>query len=255
MEEMNVQRQSMERTMSRSALKQARDFGDPEQATALVLADHEWHAGVIGIVAGRLAEKFNCPVVMIANDPLGIKPGLGSARSIPGFNLHEALAECGHLLESHGGHAAAAGLRVTPQNLAAFRQEFCRVATEKLCDAERCAELLVDAEASLQMLTRQTVEQIENLAPFGHGNSRPIFCASDVRLSGGLKRMGSTGKHLSMMFDQYGVKMRAVAFGGGDWEEELARVDGPLSIAFRPVINHFRGRSSVEIHLADWRVE
>lgn len=255
MEEMNVQRQSMERTMSRSALKQARDFGDPEQATALVLADHEWHAGVIGIVAGRLAEKFNCPVVMIANDPLGIKPGLGSARSIPGFNLHEALAECGHLLESHGGHAAAAGLRVTPQNLAAFRQEFCRVATEKLCDAERCAELLVDAEASLQMLTRQTVEQIENLAPFGHGNSRPIFCASDVRLSGGLKRMGSTGKHLSMMFDQYGVKMRAVAFGGGDWEEELARVDGPLSIAFRPVINHFRGRTSVEIHLADWRVE
>ncbi len=255
MEEMNVQRQSMERTMSRSALKQARDFGDPEQATALVLADHEWHAGVIGIVAGRLAEKFNCPVVMIANDPLGIKPGLGSARSIPGFNLHEALAECGHLLESHGGHAAAAGLRVTPQNLAAFRQEFCRVATEKLCNAERCVELQVDAEASLQMLTRQIVEQIENLAPFGHGNSRPLFCASDVRLSGGLKRMGSTGKHLSMMFDQYGVKMRAVAFGGGDWEEELARVDGPMSIAFRPVINHFRGRSSVEIHLADWRVE
>jgi single-stranded-DNA-specific exonuclease len=255
MEEMNVQRQSMERTMSRSALKQARDFGDPEQATALVLADHEWHAGVIGIVAGRLAEKFNCPVVMIANDPLGIKPGLGSARSIPGFNLHEALAECGHLLESHGGHAAAAGLRVTPQNLSAFRQEFCRVATEKLSAAERCAELQVDAEASLQMLTRQTVEQIENLAPFGNGNSRPIFCASDVRLSGGLKRMGSTGKHLSMMFDQYGVKMRAVAFGGGDWEEELARVEGPMSIAFRPVINHFRGRSSVEIHLADWRVE
>jgi single-stranded-DNA-specific exonuclease len=255
MEEMNVQRQSMERSMSRSALKQARDFGDPEQASALVLADHEWHAGVIGIVAGRLAEKFNCPVVMIANDPLGIKPGLGSARSISGFNLHEALAECGHLLESHGGHAAAAGLRVTPQNLAAFRQEFCRVATEKLCDTERCVELQVDAEASLQMLTRQIVEQIENLAPFGHGNSRPLFCASDVRLSGGLKRMGSTGKHLSMMFDQYGVKMRAVAFGGGDWEEELARVDGPMSIAFRPVINHFRGRSSVEIHLADWRVE
>lgn len=255
MEELNVQRQNLERTMTRAAIKQAREFGDPEQATALVLADHEWHAGVIGIVAGRLAEKFNCPVVMIANDPLGIKPGTGSARSVPGFNLHEALAECGHLLESHGGHAAAAGLRVMPANLDAFRQEFCRIASEKLCEAERCVELVVDAEASLQMLTRQIVEQIENLAPFGHGNNRPLFCASDVRLAGRVKRMGATGRHLSMMFDQYGVKIRAVAFGGGDWEEELARIDGPLSIAFRPVLNSFRGRTSVEIHLTDWRVE
>ena len=255
MEELNLQRQALERSMIRAAMKQARTFGDPETAPALVLADHEWHAGVIGIVAGRMAEKYNCPVVMIANDPLGVKPGIGSARSVPGFNLHEALAECGHLLESHGGHAAAAGLRVTPQNLPAFRKEFCRIVAEKLCDAERSLELLVDAEASLQMLTRQIVEQIENLAPFGHGNSRPLFCASDVRLAGDPKRMGSTGKHLSMMFDQYGVKMRAVAFGGGDWEEELARVDGPMSIAFRPVINHFRGRVTVEIQLADWRVE
>jgi single-stranded-DNA-specific exonuclease len=255
MEELNVQRQNLERTMTRAALKQAREFGDPEQASALVLADHEWHAGVIGIVAGRLAEKFNCPVIMIANDPLGVKPGTGSARSIPGFNLHETLAECGHLLESHGGHAAAAGLRVTPANLDAFRQEFCRLASAKLCEAERSVELVVDAEASLQMLTRQIVEQIENLAPFGNGNNRPLFCASDVRLTGGVKRMGATGRHLSMMFDQYGVKMRAVAFGGGDWEEELTRIDGPLSIAFRPVLNSFRGRTSVEIHLTDWRVE
>lgn len=255
MEELNVQRQNLERTMTRAAIKQAREFGDPEQASALVLADHEWHAGVIGIVAGRLTEKFNCPVVMIANDPLGIKPGTGSARSVPGFNLHETLAECGHLLESHGGHAAAAGLRVTQANLDAFRQEFCRIASAKLSEAERSVELVVDAEASLQMLTRQIVEQIENLAPFGHGNDRPLFCASDVRLAGGVKRMGATGRHLSMMFDQYGVKMRAVAFGGGDWEEELTRIDGPMSIAFRPVLNSFRGRTSVEIHLTDWRVE
>jgi single-stranded-DNA-specific exonuclease len=254
-EELNVQRQNLERTMTRAAIKQAREFGDPDQAPALVLADHEWHAGVIGIVAGRLTEKFNCPVVMIANDPLGVKPGTGSARSVPGFNLHEALAECGHLLESHGGHAAAAGLRVTPANLDAFRQEFCRIAAAKLCEVERSVELVVDAEASLQMLTRQIVEQIENLAPFGHGNTRPLFCASDVRLAGGLKRMGATGRHLSMMFDQYGVKIRAVAFGGGDWEEELSRIDGPMSIAFRPVLNSFRGRTSVEIHLTDWRVE
>jgi single-stranded-DNA-specific exonuclease len=255
MEELNLQRQSMERSMARAAMKQAREYGDPDCLPALVLADHDWHAGVIGIVAGRLAEKYNCPVVMIANDPLGVKPGIGSARSVPGFNLHEALAQCGHLLESHGGHAAAAGLRIAPENVPAFREAFTQVVATEMGTDNRCVELVVDAEASLQMLTRQIVEQIDNLAPFGHGNNRPMFCASDVRLAGGVKRMGATGKHLSMMFDQYGVKMRAVAFGGGDWEEDLARVEGPLSIAFRPVLNHFRGRTTVEIHLADWRVE
>jgi single-stranded-DNA-specific exonuclease len=255
LEELNLQRQTLERSMARSAAQQARSFGDPHVAPALVLADHDWHPGVIGIVAGRLAERYSCPVVMVAKDPLGVKPGIGSARSVPGFNLHEALAECGHLLESHGGHAAAAGLRVAPDKLAAFRQAFCQLAAERIDDEHRHVELMIDAEATLQMLTRQTVEQIESLAPFGNGNSRPLLCASEVRIVGEPKRMGPTGKHLSLMFDQYGVTMRAVAFGGGDWIDELASVEGPLSIAFHPVINTYRGRSNVEIHLADWRVE
>jgi single-stranded-DNA-specific exonuclease len=97
------------------------------------------------------------------------------------------------------------------------------------------------------------VQQIESLAPFGHGNLRPVLCASNVRLAEPPKRMGDSGRHLSMMFDQQGVKMRAVAFGGGEWEQDLNAIDGELSIAFRPVINRYRGRVSVEIHLADWR--
>jgi len=255
MEELNGQRQSLERSMARSAAKQIKASYDPDKASALVLADHQWHAGVIGIVAGRLAEKYHRPVVLIALDPLGVKPGIGSARSVPGFNLHTAFAECAELLESCGEHAAAAGLRIQAANVDTFREAFCQIAAQQISEDDRTAELLVDAEASLQMLTRQTVEQIESLAPFGHGNLRPVLCASNVRLAGEPKRIGSTGRHLSMTFDQHGVKMRAVAFGGGDWQEELARVDGPMSIAFRPVLNHFRGRTSVEIHLDDWRVD
>jgi single-stranded-DNA-specific exonuclease len=117
------------------------------------------------------------------------------------------------------------------------------------------AELFVDAETALHCLTQRTVQQIESLAPFGHGNHRPILCASNVRLAERPKRIGGAGRHLSMMFDQEGVKIRAVAFGGGDWEEELAAINGEMSIAFRPVINRYRGRSSVEIHLADWRLD
>jgi single-stranded-DNA-specific exonuclease len=253
--ELNLERQSLERSMARAAEKQARERFDPRRDAALVLSDHDWHPGVIGIVAGRLADKCHLPVVAIALDKLGTKPGIGSARSVPGFDLHAALAECDELLESHGGHAAAAGLKIAEANVPAFRRKFCEIAARELGDRGGCAELLVDAETALNCLTRQTVQQIESLAPFGHGNLRPVLCASNVRFAERPKRMGDSGRHLCMTFDQQGVKMRAVAFGCGDWEQELAAVEGELSIAFRPVINRYRGRVSVEIHLADWRLD
>jgi len=254
-EELNLERQSLERSISRAADKQARERFDPRRDGALVLADHQWHPGIIGIVAGRLTDKHHLPAVVIALDPLGVKAGLGSGRSVPGFDLHAAFAECACLLESHGGHGAAAGLKIREPNLPAFRRMFCEIAARELGGGARCAELFVDAETALNCLTRQTVQQIESLAPFGHGNLRPVLCASNVRLAERPKRIGGSGRHLSMTFDQQGVRIRAVAFGGGDWEQELAEVHGELSIAFRPVINRYRGRVSVEIHLADWRLD
>lgn len=254
-DELNLERQSMERSISRAADKQAREHFDPSRDSALVLADHQWHPGIIGIVAGRLADKFHMPVIVIALDKLGVKPGIGSARSVPGFNLHAALAECSELLASHGGHAAAAGLKVTEENLPAFRRKFCEVVARELGGGSRLAELFVDAETALHCLTHKTVTDIEKMAPFGHGNLRPMLCASNVKLAERPKRIGEAGRHLSMMFDQEGVRIRAVAFGGGDWEDELNAIQGEMSIAFRPVINRYRGKASVEIHLADWRLD
>ena len=115
-----------------------------------MLADRGWHPGVIGIVAGRLAEKFHRPVVMISWDKAGMRPGIGSARSVPGFNLHAALAECGEFLVAHGGHAAAAGLKIEEQQLAGFRGAFCEVAATRISPTERVAELFVDVEAPLR---------------------------------------------------------------------------------------------------------
>ena len=93
------------------------------------------------------------------------------------------------------------------------------------------------------------MRQFERLSPFGHGNSRPLLCTTGVRLAGPPKALGSSGHHLAMMLSQQGVTLRAVAFGGGEWAGELAAVEGPFDVAFRPVINEFRGRQSVEIHL------
>ena len=164
-----------------------------------------------------------------------------------------ALAACDRHLLGHGGHEAAAGLTIHEAQIDAFRAEFCAYAQRMISPEDCTAELFVDAETPLSALTHQTVRQIESLAPFGHGNERPMLCTSDVRLAEPPKRIGSTGRHLALRFEQHGISLRAVAFGGGDWEVDLTGASGPLAVAFKPVINHFRGRHTVEMHLADWR--
>lgn len=252
-DELNQTRQSLERSVLLAARKQAKQYLDGGCTPALVLADRDWHAGVIGIVAGKLVEQYGVPVVLVSLDKLGAKAGIGSGRSIPGFDLGQAFSACREHLASCGGHSAAAGLRIDERNIDSFRIDFCAYAESKLGAHPTGGEVLIDAETPLAALTHQTVSQIEQLAPFGHGNARPTLCTSGVRLAGPPRRMGASGRHLSLEVEQGGVKLRAVAFGAGDWEEELLRVDGPISIAFRPVINTFRGWSKVEMHLEDWR--
>lgn len=251
--ELNSSRQSLERSVYLAALKQATEQFDPEEDPALVLAARGWHAGVIGIVAGRLAEKFHRPVVLIALDELGVKPGLGSARSVPGFNLRDALAACHEHLLSYGGHHAAAGLKVREDQITAFRHAFCEYAATQLADSDRQGELWIDAEVPLSALTLETVQQLERLAPFGHGNPRPVLCATDLRLAGTPRQIGNGGRHLSLELVQHNVRVRAVAFGRGEHADELGRLDSPLEVAFQPVINHFNGRSRVELHITEWR--
>ena len=151
-------------------------------------------------------------------------------------------------LSRHGGHEAAAGLTIDESAIDAFRNDFCAYAERIISVEERIAELFVDAETPLAALTHQTVRQIESLAPFGRGNERPMLCTSDVRLAEPPRRIGTTGQHLSLRLEQHGVALRAVAFGGGDWEQDLDRRNGPLAVAFKPVINSFRGRQTVEMH-------
>lgn len=250
---LNDQRQTLERSVYRAANKLAQETCDPENAPALVIAGRGWHPGVIGIVAGRLAEQYHRPTILISLDDLGAKPGVGSGRSVAGFNLHAALAACGQHLLGHGGHEAAAGLTIDEKEVEQFRRGFCEYAERAISHDDRVAELFVDAETPLAALTHQTVLQIESLAPFGNGNERPILCTSNVRLVEPPRRIGTNGHHLSLRLEQHGVALRAVAFGGGDWEDDLNRACGPLAVAFKPVINNFRGRKTVEMQLADWR--
>lgn len=253
-QEMNDGRASLERSIYLAANSHIKSQFNPEEEAALVLAERGWHPGVIGIVAGRLADKYARPVVMIALDELGRRQAVGSARSALGVDLHQVLTRCAHHLTSFGGHAAAAGLRIEEAQVSAFRQAFCRQVAECVPPENRNAQLIIDAESPLAQLTLKTVTQIEQLAPFGEGNPRPLLCASRVTLDGGPRTMGGGGRHLSVRLRQGELAMRAVAFGHGDeWGTALKNHQGFLDVAYRPVINHYAGRRSVELHLVDWR--
>lgn len=251
--ELNSSRDTLERRILKAARKQAEEEFDPVNDPALVLAGAGWHPGVIGIVAGRLADRYHRPVVVIALDQVGIKPGQGSGRSAGLTNLHEAFQSCSEYLVAHGGHAAAAGLKIEESQVDAFRHAFCTYVAESLDDSDRTPEIRIDGEAPFSQLTLQAVRQIEQMAPFGHGNPRPILCAGQIQLAEKPKRIGGGERHLSLRLDHHGIKLRAVAFGQAEWADELEKTPGPLEVAFRPVINEFAGRVNVELQLVDWR--
>jgi single-stranded-DNA-specific exonuclease len=253
LDELNSSRDHLERSIYLAATRQLKESPPTRKDPALVLAGRGWHAGVIGIVAGRLAERFCRPVVLIALDELGGAIGTGSARSAFGLDLYHALRACSDHLVSFGGHAAAAGLRIDVSSISAFRQEFCNHVASRVEPEDRVAELRIDAESPLAQLTLRTVEQIEQLAPFGHGNPRPVLCATEVQMDGPPRRMGSGDRHLALKVRQHNVCLRGVAFGRGEWAEDLERHSRPIDIAYRPVINEFRGRRRVEVHIVDWR--
>lgn len=252
--ELNSSRDSLERSIQLAAAKQLKEQFDAEGDAAIVLAGRGWHAGVIGLVAGRLAEKYHRPVVMISLDQLGIKPGTGSARCPNGLNLHAALAACSEHLLGFGGHTCAAGLQIEEARIDAFRAAFCEHASSEAGGELKIGEIRIDAEGPFCQLTAQTVRQIESLAPFGCGNPRPVLCATGVRLAEPPKKMGASERHLSLKLIHQRTTLRGVCFGGAEWCEELAAIDAPLDIAYKPVINDFRGRQTVEVHVVDWRV-
>ncbi|MCL2623644.1 MAG: single-stranded-DNA-specific exonuclease RecJ [Planctomycetaceae bacterium] len=249
---LNEMRQKIERDILRSATKQIEERFSSDDP-AYVLASTEWHPGIIGIVAGRLSEKYHRPVVLIAKDKMENKPGTGSGRSVRGLNLCEAFAACSECLVRFGGHAAAAGLGIANAQIDRFRDAFCEYVASELSEEQRTAELVVDAEFPFSVFDAEMVRRIDALAPFGHGNTRPVFCTRGVTLAEPPKTMGSDQRHFSATLRQYQQTMRAVAFGAAEWVEPMQQHNGPIDIAFHPVINDFRGFTKVELQLLDWR--
>jgi single-stranded-DNA-specific exonuclease len=251
LEEQNRERQMLQRHILAEAQAML-DAADLDDLPALVLSSSRWHVGLIGIVAGRLADRYGRPALLIACHQDGAS-AQGSGRSVPGFRLHEALRECGDHLLAHGGHAAAAGFRLHQAHIDGFRERFCEVAARHFTERTPRGQLVIDAEVPLSALTPGLVEALAHLEPFGAGNPLPLFLTGGLQVVGEPKRVGDGERHLSFRVRQNGKHLRAIAFGMGDRAAELLSAEGHCCLVFTPKINNWQGWPSVELEVRDFQ--
>ena len=244
LEDLNKERQAVEGRIVREAIAQVESWPEEHrQRRAYVVAGADWHEGVIGIVASRLVEKFNRPVVLIAG---GDGDWKGSGRSIPSFDLHGGLGACSDLLERWGGHRAAAGLSIKQENIAAFAAQFAAHAAGLLLDEDLAPVTHVDAIVPRgRRLTLELCGELARLAPFGLGNPAVTLLAAGCELDA-LSTVGE-GKHLRFRVRREGTDAgSAIAFGIGGRLDSYNR-GGRWDVAFRLEENRWNGTVSPQL--------
>jgi len=244
LDDCNNQRQELERRTFDQAVVQLEAAGGAAERHALVLADPQWHAGVIGIVASRLVERYHRPTCLIALDG---DRGKGSARSIRGFHLYRGLLECAEHLDGFGGHEFAAGLSIDTARIAAFAAALEKSAAGQLTPADLLPTRSFDDEADLEEFDAALVARLATLAPFGIGNPEPVFLLHAVQA----RSLREVGKgHLQLTCVQGGYSLPAIAFGMAERSTELA---GPVDLLVSVGVNEWRGRSSTQLRVRDLR--
>lgn len=259
LEEANLNRQSLERRLLGDVRDRLRINGQSADP-GLVIAGADWHPGILGIVASRLVDLYGRPTLMISL-PNGRGPtggpheglAVGSGRSVPGFALNDALQHCDDLLETHGGHRAAAGFRVRPERIDALREKFCDYVSKQFQGPPPPPVLAIDAEVPLSAMTVKLVKDLDKLEPHGAENRRPLFMGGNLQIAGEPRKVGQGERHLSFQVRQNGAGLKAIAFGMADRVDELMAGGGTCCLAFTPKINEWQGRRSVDLEVLDFQ--
>ncbi len=252
----NAQRRAVEQRIADEAASRAIESGQTAPGhRGIVLAHPEWHQGVIGIVASRLVERFGRPAILLTEHG-----GLlhGSGRSIPGFNLHAALADCSEHLISFGGHDVAAGLKLRPENLGAFTHAFVAVCNQALTDEDLIPRLEIDAPATPDDLTPDAVRELDIIEPCGQGNPAVRLLLRGVRLIRPPTPMGKGGEHMALEVAAPGPPATARTLRLVCWRmgahRPLLRAGQTIDAVIRPAISTYTGRPVVEPEAVDIRI-
>jgi len=252
LKQQNNRRQQLERKISRQACEiiTGRGLDGPERKT-IVLAETGWHTGVIGIVASRIVDRFARPTIMInlGQDERNTA-AQGSARSTANFDILSAIKACSKHLVSFGGHRAAAGLKIEPEKVEAFAADFEVYAQQNISDTDYIETLNIDAVTDLGALSKNSVDELQALAPFGQGNPEPVFATMGVSLASHPRTCGSGGSHLQLAVTDHTATFRCIGFGMGKLQKQLLEQQY-FNIAYRPQINTYNGYSNVELVISD----
>ena len=246
----NQQRRTLQRDVEQMVHERIGQHYGGTPPAAIVLGDADWHLGVVGIVAARIAETYHRPTFLLQ---INGDTARGSGRSIPAFDLYNGLQHCAEWLRQFGGHRYAAGLTMAAEHLPALQEAFIRYADDRLGPDDMQPVVRLDAVVLLADITEKLVNELTALAPHGSGNPAPVFAAYGVRCASPIRRLGQEGQHARFRVEQDDVSREAIAFQQGDHVAEVAAGGGEFDIAFTPVINTWRDRRTLELQLRDLR--
>ncbi|HWQ51999.1 MAG TPA: single-stranded-DNA-specific exonuclease RecJ [Terriglobales bacterium] len=223
---------------------------DPDFAKrkVIILSEQGWHHGIIGIVASRLTDIYHLPCVMISFDEDG--GGKGSCRSIPAFNIYDALGACSPFLEKFGGHALAAGLSLRRENFEAFKEALWAIAAERLTEEDLISRLSIDCEIAGGDVTTATVHDVSYLEPYGMGNPAPVFLCRELTIADIAPMSGD--KHLRLTLTNGGQRLTCFMFGSGTADMPFG-VGERIDICCTLDLSTYRGETSVQVVIKDLR--
>ncbi|MDD5679771.1 MAG: single-stranded-DNA-specific exonuclease RecJ [Candidatus Omnitrophica bacterium] len=241
----NRNRQKIENTILTEAIAKVESEINFKDDKVIVLESDEWHPGVIGIVASRIAERFSRPTVMISFNK---NEGKGSGRSIKNFHLFEAINECRDFLLGFGGHADACGIKISRKDLGDFRLKFNAVASRMLEVGDFMPRLNIDMQIPLSFLKKNVIEELENLSPYGPGNPKPVLLSKGLKVKNKPTFMRRDG--VKIWVTDGSRTCEAIGFGLGDMMDDVME-SATIDVAYTPSMNRWRDVDTLQLEIVD----
>jgi len=241
----NKNRQKLERKTFNEALVAVDREVNFKSHRIIILHQDDWHPGVVGIVASKIAERFYRPAILLSFKE---QIGKGSGRSVENFHLFKALDQCSGFLERFGGHRKACGLSIRRENLEGFKEAINKQAEVTLAQEDLRPRLEIDSEILLSQLNEKVIRQVEDLAPFGLGNRRPLFCTRKVVIKSQPRILGKETIKMWVCNDNFSYE--AIGFRMASQLQSL-KMGQEFDIAYTPSINQWQGEDSIQLELKD----
>jgi single-stranded-DNA-specific exonuclease len=249
----NIERRNVDRSITTEAMRMISDDQRTVNAKTTVLFNPSWKKGVIGIVASRLIETYYRPTVILTESN-GF--ATGSARSVQGYDLYQAIEACSDLLESFGGHMFAAGLTLKKENIKPFMERFEKFVNSTITEEQLVPRVFVDSELSFTEINEEFFKFLNKFQPFGPENMSPVFVSRNIYDSGTGRMVGSSGEHLKLdlCHESTGQKVfPSIAFSQAEHFEYI-KAGKPIDICYSIDMNEFRGNRNLQLNIRDIKI-